>query len=422
MATDTNPRVAFICHPWDRVVPPVEGSSIPIWTYQVASRLADRCDFAVYSMCRSRRPTRQDQERVQYRRFPTAGDLWRHRFVRRIPGVCGERRPFFGSRWYYPGYIKKIAKDLQDERCDVVHVHQFSQFVPVIRSHLPDARIVLHMHCEWLTQLDEALIAERLSQTDLVIGCSDYITGKIRHRFPRWADRCATVYNGVGTDYGPAADGLGSGRRADRKRLLFVGRVSPEKGVHVAIDAFAKVAEQIPDVELEIVGPEASAPMDFIVGMNEDRRIAALASFYAGSYGAQLRSRVPTELSDRVSFAGAVPHSEMVQRYRQADLLVNPSFSESFGMSLIEAMACAVPVVATRVGGMPAIVERTQGGLLVEPGDVDGLAEAIVRLLCDDDDRATMGRAASERVRDRFSWERVAADLWHQYERLLVAR
>jgi glycosyltransferase involved in cell wall biosynthesis len=92
-------------------------------------------------------------------------------------------------------------------------------------------------------------------------------------------------------------------------------------------------------------------------------------------------------------------------------LLLNPSFSESFGMSLIEAMACGIPVVATRVGGMTGIVADGETGLVVEPGDVPALAEATSVLLADDSRRREMGAAARRRALELFSWERVTEAL-----------
>jgi glycosyltransferase involved in cell wall biosynthesis len=99
----------------------------------------------------------------------------------------------------------------------------------------------------------------------------------------------------------------------------------------------------------------------------------------------------------------------VVAHVQRGDILVNPSYSESFGMSLVEAMACSRPVVATRVGGMKSIVDDGRTGLIVDRGDVAGLAAAIVRLVGDDDLRATMGRNGRKRVEELFSWDVIAA-------------
>jgi len=71
-------------------------------------------------------------------------------------------------------------------------------------------------------------------------------------------------------------------------------------------------------------------------------------------------------VADKVNFAGAMAHEDILKSYREADILVNPSLSESFGMTLVEAMSSGTPVIATRIGGMPEIVEESGGGFVYE--------------------------------------------------------
>ena len=87
-------------------------------------------------------------------------------------------------------------------------------------------------------------------------------------------------------------------------------------------------------------------------------------------------------------------------------------------MSLIEAMACHVPVVATRVGGMTEIVEEGKTGILVESGSASELAEAILRTLSDEDLRKKMRNAGRERAVELFSWDKIADDLLCQYKKI----
>jgi glycosyltransferase involved in cell wall biosynthesis len=88
-------------------------------------------------------------------------------------------------------------------------------------------------------------------------------------------------------------------------------------------------------------------------------------------------------------------------------------------MPLVEAMASATPVVATRGGAFPEIVEHGRTGLLVERSDTPALADAILQLLSNPDQRDAMARAAVERARTMFSWDRIAEDLVKEYERIL---
>jgi glycosyltransferase involved in cell wall biosynthesis len=288
--------------------------------------------------------------------------------------------------------------------------------VPIIRAFNPDIKIVMHMQCEWLTQLDPAMIARRLQQADLVIGCSDYIVDKIRKRFPQFADRCHIVYNGVDTNYFISKSGYQKPRAAEE--ILFVGRISPEKGIHVLLDAFQEVAQQFPQATLKIIGPESIASKEFIVNLCNESTVAELASFYKGSYLAQLKSRIRPELADRIIFTGGIPPSQLREYYWNADILVNPSLSEAFGNSIVEGMATETPVIGARVGGMTNIIEMDKTGLLVDPGNVSSLAEALRKLLSNPELRTSMGKAGRQRVLDHFSWNRVANSLLDRYRQL----
>jgi glycosyltransferase involved in cell wall biosynthesis len=274
------------------------------------------------------------------------------------------------------------------------------------------------MHCEWLNQLDRAMIDKRLEKVDAIVGCSEYITNKIRTCFPQHAGRCRTVYNGVDTDRFFNNNGKRWAREFHGRRLLFVGRVSPEKGVHVLLEAFRNVVERYPDTELVIVGPQGIPPLGSIVGLSDERRIKDLARFYTISYHSYLKDSLCSGLSSQVFFTGSVPHLELPEYYCNADILINPSLYEAFGMTLVESMACRLPVIATRVGGMVEVVEDGKNGLLVEPDSVSDLTRAILDLLSNEDLRKTMGIAARKRAVEHFSYERTAGSLRQCYSHL----
>jgi len=111
----------------------------------------------------------------------------------------------------------------------------------------------------------------------------------------------------------------------------------------------------------------------------------------------------------RALFAGSVPNSDMPAVYAAGDVVVVPSLIEATSISVLEAMATARPVVAHRIGGLPALIEDAETGLLVESGDEEGLAAAICALLADRDQRTHMGAKARSRVLEQFTWDRIAA-------------
>ncbi|MGB0383350.1 MAG: glycosyltransferase family 4 protein [Ardenticatenaceae bacterium] len=153
---------------------------------------------------------------------------------------------------------------------------------------------------------------------------------------------------------------------------VFVGRLTTQKGVDLLLEAWAQLAEPR---ELILVGDGAERPA-----------LEALAS----------------ELKlDHVTFTGST--NDVRSYLQQADLFVLPSRAEGIPNAMLEAMACGLPVVASRVGGIPDVVEDGESGLLVPPDDVPALVGALDRLLADSDLRRQMGQKARERVVSDYS-------------------
>jgi glycosyltransferase involved in cell wall biosynthesis len=423
-------RIGFVAQPIDVLHPPVEGGSLAIWLYQVAKRCAQRGHetFVFANHGSTLRSTSVTSDGVRYIYTPTGPNSLLNRLghgaaaLRRRWGRRGPAAPEFGASWRDAGYAISAGRASRRLRCDVVHVMNYSQLAPVIRRMNPGCRIILHMGCEWLTQLDRSAIEDRLASVDLVVGCSDHITGAIAERFPALADRCVTVPNAV--DVVPEHDrGM-----TDPQRILFVGRVSPEKGLHVLVQAFHRVLERSPAARLHIAGGVGSAPLEYLVGLSDDPRVAALAAFYPDEangprdhYAQWLAQAAGPELGKRIHFDGRVDHSEIGECYKRAAVLVNPSLSEAFGMSLVEAMMHGLPVVASRVGGMTGIVEHGRTGLLVEPGDAEALAAALCELLADPARQHAMGDAGRRLALEKYTWD-TATDLLLARFRALPAR
>ncbi|NJN67960.1 MAG: glycosyltransferase family 4 protein [Chloroflexaceae bacterium] len=417
-------KIAIISQPWEGALPP--SSAIPIWTYQVARRLAKSHEVLVYARKKETQQTHEYDEGVHYILTKRTLDGWMLKVLNPLGRFFPARRPMFASLPYYFFYVVQVAQDLRKRQPDIVHLYNFPQFVSLLRVFLPRTRIVLHMQCDWLGQLDQAMLARHLAKADLILGVTEFITNNVRRRFPQIAERCQTVFNGVDFETFTSLNG----RRpcpgpdpTDRpgKRLLFVGRLSPEKGIHILLEAFALVAQRYPQVHLDVVGPQWEAPSEFVVTLSDDEKVKGLARFYDGQgYFAHLQQRVTPEIADRVTFVGFVPAAEVVCSYQSADVFVFPSvWDEPFGMPVVEAMAAEVPVVATRSGGIVELIEHGTTGLLVNPDDAPALAEALVSLLENDQLCQEMGRAGRQRVDRLFRWERVVDSLEQHYTRLV---
>lgn len=168
------------------------------------------------------------------------------------------------------------------------------------------------------------------------------------------------------------------GPRADVPTVAAVGRLEPAKGMHVLIDAVAR----LPGVRLLIAG--------------------------TGNAERDLRAQVARlGVGDRVELRGFVSEDEKVRLMQEAHVFASASAKEGWGLSVLEAGACGTPTVATDAPGLRDAVVDGETGLLARPGDAASFAAQIARLLADADLRARFGRAAFERAR-WFSWDATA--------------
>src|SRR5262245_57386035 len=173
-------------------------------------------------------------------------------------------------------------------------------------------------------------------------------------------------------------------------RLLYVGRIAPEKGLEVLLEALRRMRTGA--VDARVAG--AHAPRLTIVGWD----------YFGSSYGEAFRRRLAqgdlADLAPQVALAGHVPYGpRLFEIYDAHDALVLPSFTEGFPQVILEAMARGVPVVATRVGGVPRIVRDGENGLLVPPGDAAALAAALVRLVASPELASALARAGQSAAR-----------------------
>lgn len=419
-------KIAFVNQPFDSMWPPVRVGSLPLWTFHTAKNCSDRGhQIAIFgNHGKLHREVTIAHDGIHYFFTPTFIDSVVNRtaslpgrIIRKISSRSGPDHSVSGA-WHHWGYAREVAKRIRSLRSDVVHVMNYSQFIPVIRRYNPTVRIVLHMHCEWLTQFTRAIIEPRLRQTDLIIGCSEYITKTICDAYPKFAGNLVTVPNSTDVVLEDTAS------QPAGNRVLFVGRLSPEKGIHDLITAFHTVLQHIPDASLHLVGNEGAAPLRFLVGLSNLPHVQALRRFYdcsdnpgcKDSYLTALEKLAGQELGKRIIFEGHSDHDKIHAHYRNAALLVNASLSESFGISVIEAMMFKIPVVATRIGGMQHTVIPGETGILVDPAKPSALADAMIAVLTDSALARRMGKAARARAVCHFSWERSADQLLQAYE------
>jgi N-acetyl-alpha-D-glucosaminyl L-malate synthase BshA len=178
---------------------------------------------------------------------------------------------------------------------------------------------------------------------------------------------------------------------ANERLLIHLSNFRPVKRVQDVIKVFARVAAAMPARLL-------------LIGDGPDRSAAEHLAL-------QLK------VQDRIHFVGK--QDNVNELLPLADLMVMPSEMESFGLAALEAMACGVPSIATRVGGVPELIEDGRNGLLV--GDVDSMAKAAISLLSDDSRLTQLSKAARKTAQDHFCASRIIP-LYEQYYDRVIAR
>ena len=241
-----------------------------------------------------------------------------------------------------------------------------------------------------------ALSRWKYRQVDLFICASDAVRRMlVADGVP--AARAVTVHEGIDlghVDAAPPAD-----LHADLwlpHNSPIVGNVAalvPHKGQRHLIEAAALVVKKVPDARFVIAGEGELRP----------------------ALERQIKER---HLEKHVFLAGFRP--DILSVHKAFDIFAMSSITEGLGTSLLDAMACARPVVATTAGGMPEVVADAQTGLLVPPRDHGAMAEALIRLLTDAPLRSRMGAAGLARVRERFSAERMVQDTLDVYRRVAM--
>src|SRR5215204_160342 len=311
---------------------------------------------------------------------------------------------------HMPEFAQQLWRRLRADRPDLLHAHFWMSAWAAIQVSEPlRLPVLVTFHAlgsvkrrhqgQSDTSPPERIATEALIGTTcdhIIATCHDEVGELARLGVRR--DRTSVVPCGVDIEHFTPGPGDDTGWKLSRSapyRLVSAGRRVPRKGVGSVVEALS----ELPDVELVIAGGDG--PTD-AASNSERERLAILARQHGGA--------------DRVRFVGRMSRGQMVDLLRSADVVVCTPWYEPFGIVPLEAMACGVPVVGSAVGGMLDTVVDSVTGALVRPRDPVALAEVVGPLLESPSRRAEFARAALERVRSCYSWNRVAADTAAVYQ------
>lgn len=308
----------------------------------------------------------------------------------------------------YPPYLLALANTMvavaRQKKLDVFHVHYAIPHATagVIARQVLGSRIPLitTLHGTDISLLGDdpsfyEVIEFSMNQSNALTAVSDSLRRETLNRFNLQVP-IETIPNFVNPSvYHPQAHvtDMGDNPATGRKIVIHVSNFRPLKRVPLVVDIFAQAVTGDTDAEL------------WLVGDGPDR--------------GKVRQRVEQlGLSDRVRFWGEQARPERL--IACADVMLLPSEQESFGLAALEAMACAVPVVATRVGGLVEVVEHDKSGFLHEKEDHAGMATSVRRILTEPGLKRRLGREGRRAVMEKFSPELIVSRYENLYSRVIA--
>jgi len=240
----------------------------------------------------------------------------------------------------------------------------------------------------------------------LVLKNSDFITvnsiatkNEVLRKFPKCSNKIKIIPMGIDTNLFKKSNIKKPKKYQSNKLLLFVGRLSDQKGLQYLIDSMPEVLRHDSSAKLLIIGE--------------------------GAYKAILEQKIRDKgLEKNVEFLGSMPPSEVAKYHNIADIFILPSLSgktgtEALGLSLLEAMSSGCAVIGTNVGGIPFAIKNGHNGMLINQGNPHELSNAIIMLLKDRKKASMFGNNAARYARKNYSWNKIANDFLKIYGELL---
>ncbi|MBV9580878.1 MAG: glycosyltransferase family 4 protein [Chloroflexi bacterium] len=385
----------------------VEVSLLATNTSVCPDRFGPACDLAALPIYRMVTPLRADPHTVAaLGGYPRVG---RYGLAVARMRQHGSRREVLRNVLAYRRFMAEVCPDL----IHVQHPLERSVYVRTVqRVEGWRQPLVVTAHSLFGEHPDatiHSLMAPNLRAADRVIAVSEHIASQAVD-LGIDASRVRVIRSGVDTrQFRPTG---AAERDAARQRLgiprespliLFVGNLEPRKQLEVLLRAMPRVRQDVPEVQLLVVGSGESAG-----ALDQTTPLRQLSEALG--------------LTDTVRFVGRLSQAQLEDAYAAADVFALPSSSEAQGIVALEAMACGLAVVASAVGGLVGTITDQESGYLVPSGDVEALTVRLTELLCDSERRTAMGRSARQAVERRFTWSHTVAATCEVYREVLGCR
>jgi phosphatidylinositol alpha-mannosyltransferase len=300
-----------------------------------------------------------------------------------------------------PRAYRRVKNILKEYRFDIIHIHEpMMPLLPLaVLRHSKAVNVgTFHAYRESHPgyEYGKRLLEPFFNRLDGKIAVSPAARDLVAHYFP---GEYVIIPNGIDVERFGSRTVRPIERYMDgRPNILFVGRLEKRKGFEYLLRAFVQVKVAVPGVRLLVVGAF-------------DKEDKAPYVQFARKHGLH-----------EVRFIGYVSSDDIPRYYRTAHVFCAPSTGfESFGIVLLEAMAAGVPIVASKIPGYCHVLTDGREGLMVEPGDPEALAQALIWLLRHPGERARMG-AAGRQTAQEYDWCKIARQVVGYYDELLTRR
>jgi glycosyltransferase involved in cell wall biosynthesis len=297
-------------------------------------------------------------------------------------------------------FVQKLIEE-PGSSFDIIHIH--TPMPPAIRTKLP---IITTVHTPTRTESKNIELVDLLS---IGYKLNTIVSYTIEQDILGISDKVTAVSNSVRNEligYGLSADNievLGNGvdesifypihDKTDKKYILYTGRLSYRKGLFDFMDCAREICSKYPDINFKLVG---KGPL-----LDKLKKLAV-------SWGYE----------DRFEFLGFIDKADLIRIYQNATLYVLPSHYEGLPTTLLEAMACGLPIIATAVSGSLDVIVPGENGILVPARSPGDMANAVSLLLDDDKKRNELGKAARRTIEDRYTWDKISDKILHCYSTL----
>lgn len=302
-------------------------------------------------------------------------------------------------------FLKRFLKSTESN-FDVIHIH--TPLPPPIKSHVP---ILLTVHSPMLNGADAMdmidlyslatkfqakfisypIEKELFRNSDMVTTVSDRVRMELKE-YGLNPEEITIIYNGVDKTFFSHEN-----KKTEDKYILYTGRISYGKGLVELIECAYEVCKIHKDLHFILAGDGPLLP--------------------------ELQKKVQSlKLENRIEFLGLVNRNVIRKLYQNATVFAFPSYYEGLPSSLLEAMSCKLPIVATNVAGNVELIKHNENGILVPSRDAPALSKAILNLLDEPETREKLGKNARRTIEEKFTWDIISNRILHCYESILKNR